>query len=710
MPVPLPKGTKFPVLDGWEKLRLTEAELPAHFGNGSNIGLILGEPSGALVDADLDCDEAIELGSQYLPTTPAKTGRPSAVDSHWWYYAEVAKTRQFRDPLTKKMIVELRSTGGQTVVGPSVHPEGEQYTILTGDPAPVPGPMLEACIEALYQAVVRKRYPDGVPKPKKKKTTTATGPRPQSADLLERRAIAYLDKTPAAIGGQGGHNQTYVAAVALVHGFCLSPDHALQLLLGQYNPRCQPPWTEKELLHKVEDAAAKPHDKSYGWLRDSAPDPPPEAGDVDISALMPATRRRAEGPTDPGPMPEEMLRIPGFINEVMDHCLDTAPYPSLVMAFCGALSLQSFLAARKIRDPGDNRTNIYLLGLAHSSSGKDHPRKINTRIVHEIGFASCLGERFASGEGIQDSLFVTPAMLFQTDEIDGILQSINKAKDARHENIMSTLLTMYSAASSVYPMRRKAGKESPGVIDQPSLTIFGTAIPNHYYEALSERMLTNGFFARMVIIEAGPRSEGQEPRIIDLPPRVLETARWWVRFEPGERRGNLQHIHPIPAVVEYADDAMQLLIEKRREAEAEYAKAEANGDPVGTTVWGRVSEQTRKLSLLYAVSENHGSPRISADAVRWASGFVTHQTRRMLFMAQGHVADNPFHAECLKFLRKLREAPDRKLSHSIILKRMKMDAKTFRDLTETLLQRGEIAADQVTTAGRTGIVYRLLEE
>ncbi len=227
--------------------------------------------------------------------------------------------------------------------------------------------------------------------------------------------------------------------------------------------------------------------------------------------------------SDPGPMSAEMLHVPGFVSEVMDHCLATAPYPNQVMAFAGALSLMAFLAGRKVRDSGDNRTNIYLLGLAHSASGKDWPRKTNTKILHKIGLADALGERFASGEGIQDALFQTPTMLFQTDEIDGMLQSINKAKDARHEAIMSTLLTMYSSSNSVFPMRRKAGKESPGVIDQPCLVIFGTAIPNHYYEALSERMLTNGFFARMIILEAGPRSSGQEPSIRDLPERVVES-------------------------------------------------------------------------------------------------------------------------------------------------------------------------------------------
>ncbi len=408
---------------------------------------------------------------------------------------------------------------------------------------------------------------------------------------------------------------------------------------------------------------------------------------------------------DPGPMPDELLRIPGFISEVMDYTLATAPYPNTVLAFAGALSLQAFLAGRKVRDPADNRTNLYLLGLAHSAAGKDHPRKINTRIIHAVGLSECLGDKFASGEGIQDALFVTPCMMFQTDEIDGMLQSINKARDARHESIMGTLLTMYSSANSVFPMRRKAGKQTPGVIDQPNLVIFGTAIPNHYYEALSERMLTNGFFARMIILEGAMRADGQEPRIADIPGDVLITAKWWSDYRPGP--GNLERWHPEPATVEQSDGARAAIVESRRESEAQYKKAEIANDSVGTTVWGRVSEQVRKLSLLYAISENHRTPIITEAAARWASRFVLHQTRRMLFMASRHVADNPFEAECLKLLTKLRESPGRQLPHSVLLKRMKVESKRFIEIISTLEQRREVEVVSVKTAGRTGAAYRL---
>ncbi len=415
---------------------------------------------------------------------------------------------------------------------------------------------------------------------------------------------------------------------------------------------------------------------------------------------------KVELPTDPGPMPLELMRIPGFVSEVMDLCLATAPYPNHVMAFSGALALQAFLAGRKVRDPGDNRTNLYLLGLAHSAAGKDWPRKLNTRILFEIGAAGCLGERFSSGEGVQDALYLSPSMLFQTDEIDGILQSMNRSKDGRYESLMSTLLTMYSTANSVYPMRRKAGKEAPGAIDQPSLVVYGTAIPNHYYEALSERMLTNGFFSRMIILECGERGSGQEPKVLDIPERVIATARWWNDYKPGT--GNLQSWHPIPTIVSQDEEGRDVLVEARMEAEREYNRAERKNDPVGTTVWGRVSEQMRKLALLYAISENHREPVITKSAAEWASRFVTHQVRRMLFMAGNHVAENSYHADCLRLIRKLQETPERQLPHSLLLKRMKMDAKSFQEMITTLEQQGDIAVSIVATTGRPQRVYKLL--
>jgi len=708
--IPVPASTKVPVLAGWQELRLSDEDLPRHFNGNGNLGLLLGEPSGWLVDVDLDCDEAVALAPEFLPPTGAKSGRPGKLASHWWYVCEGAKTRKHQDPVSKKMIVELRSTGAQTVVGPSIHPSGEPYDPVEGEPAVIDHAELAAAVTALAEAVLERRG-------RKSRSLDQRSPLVKSAlpaipcEHIERRAAAYLDRIPPAISGSGGHGQTYAAATAMVHGFGLDPEAAFNLLWDRYNPRCEPPWSEKELRHKVTDAASKPHDRPFGWLRDSGP---AEASDVDLSGLVVRVRAPvadatlSPAPEDPGLLPPEALRVPGFVGEVMDYCLATAPYPSQTLAFCGALALQAFLAGRKVRDPGDNRTNMYLLGLAHSSSGKDWPRKINARVLQAVDLGTGLGDRLASGEGVQDALHGTPSMLFQTDEIDGLLQSINRARDARFESIMGTLLTMYSASNSIFPMRRKAGQNEPGVIDQPCLVLFGTAIPNHYYAALSERMLTNGLFARMLILESGPRGEGQEPTVSELPERVLATAKWWSDLRPGP--GNLANAHPTPRVVPHTDEARALLVELRRSAEQAYGEAEGRRDAVATTVWGRASEQTRKLALIYAVSENHAEPAIGVEAVRWASRLVMHQTRRMLFMAANHAAETPFDELALRAMRKIREAPEGSLPHSVLLKRMKMDSRSFHDLIDTLVQRGDVLAESAATAGRSALIYRLAEK
>jgi hypothetical protein len=382
------------------------------------------------------------------------------------------------------------------------------------------------------------------------------------------------------------------------------------------------------------------------------------------------------------------------------------------MAFCGALSLMAMLAGRRVRDPGDNRTNLYLLGLAHSAAGKDWPRKLNVRILQSVGLADCTGERFASGEGIQDALNLTPSMLFQTDEIDGLLQSISKSSDARYEQIMSTLLTMYSSANSVYPMRRKASKETPGVINQPNLVIFGTAIPNHYYEALSQRMLTNGLFARMLIFECGKRGPGQEPKIRDIPQSILDTAAWWEDFRPGA--GNLVDWNPRPAIVPHDEGAARLLVEARINAETQYAQAEEKNDAVGTTVWGRVSEQARKLALLHAVSRCCRDPVIDAQSAKWAIDIVDHQTRRMLFMAGDHVSQNNFDAMAKAVIRQLkhwhaRKGEDVPMPEWELARRLPWKPSDHREVIELLVTQRLLERLPSFSKTRAGQVYRLLK-
>lgn len=285
IPVYIQPGTKCPSEKGWQQTRPTETELVNIFKVPCNIGLLLGAPSNGLVDVDLDCREARELADKYLLSTPSITGRASAPRSHRWYYAPGAITRQFRDPITNQMVIELRSTGAQTLVGPSIHPEsGEVYDYLIEEPTTIDAATLLQAVEKLFSEVIRLRYPTGIPQMKRvphlqSKVSSGLTNNNEEVGVITTRAIGYLSKLPPAISGHGGHAATFAAATALVHGFGLHPQYVLELLLTHYNPHCQPPWAEEELRHKVEDAAGKPHGRPYGWLLDQ------EGGSESIEAI-----------------------------------------------------------------------------------------------------------------------------------------------------------------------------------------------------------------------------------------------------------------------------------------------------------------------------------------------------------------------------------------------------------------------------------------
>jgi KaiC/GvpD/RAD55 family RecA-like ATPase len=86
---------------------------------------------------------------------------------------------------------------------------------------------------------------------------------------IAERAAKYLSKLDPSIAGQSGHNRCFQAACVLVMGFGMTESEALTLLKQEFNPRCDPPWSEKELIHKVKCAVAQPG--SRGYLRDANP-------------------------------------------------------------------------------------------------------------------------------------------------------------------------------------------------------------------------------------------------------------------------------------------------------------------------------------------------------------------------------------------------------------------------------------------------------
>jgi hypothetical protein len=67
-----------------------------------------------------------------------------------------------------------------------------------------------------------------------------------------RDGVTYIQSIQA-VAGEGGHNATFRAACKL-RDSGLSAQQALKVILQWNETNARPPWTEKELAHKIHDA------------------------------------------------------------------------------------------------------------------------------------------------------------------------------------------------------------------------------------------------------------------------------------------------------------------------------------------------------------------------------------------------------------------------------------------------------------------------
>ena len=79
------------------------------------------------------------------------------------------------------------------------------------------------------------------------------------------RAVIYLSRVPPAVTGHHGDLHTFQTCCRVVRGFALTVDEAFGVL-AEWNARCEPPWTERELREKIRSARRNGREPIGGLL------------------------------------------------------------------------------------------------------------------------------------------------------------------------------------------------------------------------------------------------------------------------------------------------------------------------------------------------------------------------------------------------------------------------------------------------------------
>jgi hypothetical protein len=683
-----------------------------------NLGIATGKEAGLFMlgpDGQEGIEALARLEQEHGPLPPTPRARSGGGGRH--HYFRNPPGIEIKNSINHRGLpIDIRGDGGLAVAPPSLHESGNVYTWeLPPEDVPLadPTPWLLEWISKEEHATNGKAG--------KNPLTVQPDRRP---DVLAR-AIAYLEKCPPAVSGQGGHNQTFEVARAIVYGFDLGPDIGFDVLRQYYNPTCRPPWSEKELRHKCQDADTKPFDKPRGYLlaeealrinevselrsrwaaagglasllslSSQAPtengggdntltslirNPSPEENGVDIESLpMPPP------PEWPALEPAALHGLAGELVALLGPETESSPVAILgqtLVCFGNAVGREPFYPVE-----GDaHHTNLFLNLVGESSKGRKGTSR--GRVLQVMNFADedwckkCIAGGLSSGEGL---------IWCVRDEIRKKEPVKQKGRVVDYQEVIADegvadkrLLVEESEFAQVLKVMQREGNSLSPVIRQCWDTgNLRTLTKNNAAKATGAHVSMAAHITRPELLKYLKDTEAFN----GFANRYLWLLVRRSRLLPDGGR-NLD-VSPIGVKLRAALAAARNVRQMTRDRTAtglwheEYPRLTAGRPGLYGAVTGRAEAQVLRLSMIYALLDN-GSPIIRAEHLQAALALWDYAdtSARIIF---GGEADDPLVSLVLE---KIREAPDG-------LTRTQLHHAFQRHLPGRLAGLGLRAADQL---------------
>lgn len=684
--VPIPPRQKGPVLDGWQKLRIDSPE--GWFQSNSNIGVILGR---GLICVDLDHPLAVELADQFLPPTGMIAGRTNGGKTHWFYRVPGEfKKVQFVSECKQKM-VEILGDGQQVVVGPSVHPSGDIYDNLEGEPATVEAAaIVEACRLLSMRCFSILGMQPKQPKPAKNTSTNWTG---QATDLRE----TLLDHGSEIFSDGETKDGCAGYFVRCPRESSHTTKNGLKDCMvwtgpgGGWQARC---------LHASCGIA------SWAEFRVALDPLWLEAEEIDeglISGIMSMGTGRAvvkkPEPVNPDRMTDVFYRIPGLIGDMIAYHREYAPRPRPELSLAASIALMGAITGRKIQTRSGMRTNVYCVGLAPSGSGKEKPRNNNVMAIIESGVNGLLGsENPASDAALIEELSEHPAKLIQIDEVSRYFSTLkNAGNNSTHlKNIFTRFLELTGQAENpAWTPKGYADKRKSKTICHPHLCIYGTSTADGFWSSVASSDAVDGFLARMMVIEA----DRAYPRLRDVetaktPQVVIDILKDWDAFVPPGG-GNLGS----PAMVVHVDTAAADRIKSHSDGIEDRLTDEPDDQKA---IWSRASALAKRLSLIFAASRGPSGIAVTLEDAESAVRLANWCTRLLIRRVFTHVASNESDSDKKKLLEIIRRAKTITLSELTRKTQWIKNRRSRLEIVDELIEGGFVIKDTIAAPDTGG--------
>lgn len=469
------------------------------------------------------------------------------------------------------------------------------------------------------------------------------------------------------------------------------------------------------------------HAMANGWKPDpalvldgTAPRDPvhPAARLLARVQAAPAADDRAPSVPSAAIMPFDLAIPGGVLGEMVGYMLETSRRRQPILALGASLCALGALMGRKYRTGSNLRTNLYVVSLAGSGSGKNHAREVVNELLVDAGLGAWLGgNKVASGAGLLTAVHRQPALLLQIDEFGMFIEAAaDRKRSPRHvAEILENMLELFSAAGGVFlgaEYANRDGKDQRRDINQPCLCIHGTTTAHTFWRALQSANVLDGSLARFIVLRTDEDypEENLEAGIRRSPPALLESLR---RIAAGGGRvpaGNLAGMTSDSATA--VDPLTVAMDEGAREAFRDLSRditrrLRETRDTPFTALLARIGENAAKVALVRAVSLDPASPVIRLEDARWAIDFVRHFAERTIVDIGRHVADNDTERNHKKVLEIVRQMGPAGLTKNDLIRRTQfLDKRQRDDLIATLVEAGLVETAMRTTSTKPAMTYR----
>lgn len=333
----------------------------------------------------------------------------------------------------------------------------------------------------------------------------------------------------------------------------------------------------------------------------------------------------------------------GLLPAIAQFVYDSSPYVVWEIAWAAALALMAGICGRSYNVSGTG-LNLYILLLAPTGTGKESIKRGITKLLTYVSPIIPMANDFmgpghiasapALVKHIADS--TTASFVSILSEVGLLFKQLTSEKaNATQTALLSTFLDLYHLSgkddvlhATVYSDRSK----NVAPIKSPAFTFVGESVPDTFYEAIDERMISSGLLPRLTIIEYnGRRPEPNEKHHEVIPSDLLINGLTELMVLSLEKIRTLSSYNKQtgfqPYQVRMSEDAEQIMREFRKFVDEEMRKTETNAVH---HLWNRAHLKALKYAAIGAISENPCNPVITTDLVQWAKNNVINEISNML--------------------------------------------------------------------------------